>query len=77
VALVAAAIADDDASLEEQTRRHLAIGHRIAATGALAEARAEAQARISRAIAALAILPEGPARAALTTVAEATATREK
>ncbi|MBK7071421.1 MAG: polyprenyl synthetase family protein [Myxococcales bacterium] len=77
VALVAAAIADDEASIEEQTRRHLAIGHRIAATGALAEARAEAQARISRAIAALAVLPEGPARAALQTVAEATATREK
>jgi len=77
VALVADAIADDDGPVEAQTRRHLAIGARIAATGALAEARAEAQARIGRAVAALDVLPAGPARAALITVAEATATREK
>ena len=76
-ALVAAAIADDDAALDVQRSRHLAIAARVQATGALAEARAEAASRITRAIDALAVLPDGPARTALTTVAEATAAREK
>lgn len=76
-ALVATAIADDDATLDVQRSRHLAIAARVHATGALAEARAEAAARITRAIDALAVLPDGAARAALTTVAEATAAREK
>jgi hypothetical protein len=78
-ALVAAAIADDDASLDVQTQP--APGDRGAAshaTGALAEARAEAARRGSPARStALAVLPDGAARAALTTVAEATAAREK
>ena len=76
-ALVADAIADDDAELEVQRRRHLAIAARVTATGALAEARAQAGARIARAIDALTVLPDGPARAALVTVAEATASRER
>ncbi len=45
-------------------------------TGALADARALADTRIAQAIAALDELPAGPARAALVTVAEATAQRE-
>jgi len=75
--LVADAIADDDAVVEVTRTRHRAIGARIEAAGALAEARATANQRIGRAIAALEVLPPGPARASLITVAEATATREK
>lgn len=71
-ALVAAAIADDDGA-----GHHAAIAARIGAAGGLAEARREAQRRIAAAIDALAILPDGPGKAALITVAEATATREK
>ncbi len=47
------------------------------ATGALVEACRLAAARIAAGIAALDALPDGPARAALVTVAEATALREK
>lgn len=75
--LVADAIADDDAVPEVTRMRHRAIGARLAAAGALDEARAAANQRIARAIAALEVLPSGPAKAALVTVAEATATREK
>ena len=75
--LVADAIADDDAVVEVTRTRHRAIGARIEATGALTEARATATQRIASAIAALDVLPVGPARASLVTVAEATAGREK
>jgi octaprenyl-diphosphate synthase len=61
----------------EQVARHRAIAERIHGCGALADARRAATDRIGRAVAALAAVPEGPARAALVTVAEATATREK
>ena len=46
-------------------------------TGALVEARRLARARIDGAVGALAAIPDGPAKAALVTVAEATALREK
>jgi hypothetical protein len=49
----------------------------LARTGALADARALAIARIDAAIEALAVLDDGPAKSALITVAEATALREK
>ncbi|MBP8808069.1 MAG: polyprenyl synthetase family protein [Kofleriaceae bacterium] len=75
VGLVAAAIADDSGAAGPAN--HAAIASRIAAAGGLAEARREAQRRIAAAIDALAILPDGPGKAALITVAEATATRDK
>ena len=46
-------------------------------TGALADARAMAGERIARAVDCLQRVPDGPARAALVTVAEATAHRER
>ena len=46
-------------------------------TGALADARALARERIDLAIAALACFPDGPAKTALITVAEATAHRDR
>jgi octaprenyl-diphosphate synthase len=75
VGLVAAAIADDSGAAGPAN--HAAIASRIAAAGGLAEARREAQRRIAAAIDALAILPDGPGKTALITVAEATATRDK
>ena len=76
-ALVAEAIADADLPVAEQAPRHKAIAEIIAGTGALADARRGATDRIGRAIAALAPVPEGEGKAALVTVAEATATRQK
>lgn len=78
-ALVAEVIAtvDDDSDNSSLALLGPKIGARIEATGALAEARATANQRIARAIAALDVLPVGPGKAALVTVAEATATREK
>ncbi len=76
-ALVAEAIARADAPAGEQIAQHRAIAERIHGSGALAEARRAASERIARAVAALAVVPEGAGKAALTTVAEATATREK
>jgi octaprenyl-diphosphate synthase len=76
-ALVAEAIARADEPAEAQVAQHRAIAERIHACGALADARRAASDRIARAVAALAAVPEGPGKAALTTVAEATATREK
>jgi octaprenyl-diphosphate synthase len=75
--LVGEAIAGADDAIAEQVARHRAIAERIHSSGALAEARRAATERITRAVAALASLPDGPGKAALTTVAEATATREK
>lgn len=76
-ALVGEAIADADAPAAAQITRHRAIAERIHGSGALADARKAAADRINRAVAALSAVPEGPGKAALTTVAEATATREK
>ena len=75
--LVAEAIAGCDEAALEQVARHRAIAERIHGCGALADARRAATDRIARAVASLATLPEGPGKAALITVAEATATREK
>jgi octaprenyl-diphosphate synthase len=68
-ALVRRALDDDDGFDAVQAA--------LVRTGALAEARRLARARIDTAIAALAPLSDGPAKAALVTVAEATALREK
>ena len=70
-------IAGADAPVAEQVSRHRAIAERIHGCGALADARRAATDRIAKAVASLASIPEGPGKAALTTVAEATATREK
>ncbi|MEZ4404104.1 MAG: polyprenyl synthetase family protein [Kofleriaceae bacterium] len=76
-AQVAEAIADDDADGELAAARHHGIAARVVASGGLADARAAASERIARAVDHLTVLPEGPARAALMTVATATITREK
>ena len=76
-ALVAEAIERADAPEGELVAQHRAIAERIHGCGALADARRAATDRITRAVAALAVVPEGAGKAALTTVAEATATREK
>jgi octaprenyl-diphosphate synthase len=57
--------------------RQRAIGERIVACGAVADARRAASERIGRAIAALAPIADGPARQALITVALATDGRER
>lgn len=75
--LVGEAIAGAESPVAEQVARHRAIAERIHGCGALADARRAATDRIGRAVASLAAIPEGPGKAALTTVAEATATREK
>jgi octaprenyl-diphosphate synthase len=69
--VVARVIADDS------DRGHAEVAAALRRTGALAEGRRLARARIDSAIAALDVLPEGPAKAALITVAEATVLREK
>jgi octaprenyl-diphosphate synthase len=76
-ALVAEAIERADAPAGELVAQHRAIAERIHGCGALADARRAATDRIGRAVTALAVVPEGAGKAALTTVAEATATREK
>ncbi len=76
-ALIGEAIDAVDAPTAEQVVRHRVIGERIHACGALADARRTAGERIARAVAALVAVPDGPGKAALTTVAEATATRER
>ena len=70
-AIVARAISDDS----ERGYREVAAG--LVRSGALIEGRRLARARIDSAVAALDVLPDGPAKAALITVAEATALREK
>jgi octaprenyl-diphosphate synthase len=70
-AVVARVIAD------ESGRGHAEVTAGLHRTGALVEARRLARARIDSAVAALAPIPDGPARDALVTVAEATALREK
>lgn len=76
-ALVGEAIARADDGAAEQVGRHRAIAERIHACGALADARRAAAERIGKAVASLAGVPDGPGKAALITVAEATATRER
>jgi octaprenyl-diphosphate synthase len=75
--LVADAIADDTSEPTVQRARHAVIAQRIAATGAVAQARNTAADRIARAVAGLAVLPDGPGKRALITVAEATASRDQ
>lgn len=76
-ALVGEAIARADDGAAEQVGRHRAIAERIHACGALADARRAAAERIGKAVASLAGVPDGPGKAALITVAEATAPRER
>ena len=82
-AVVAEAVAAEEAAeggdgeVVAQTLRHRAIAERIVACGALADARRAASERIARAIAALAPIPDSPARQALITVAMATDGRER
>lgn len=74
---VAALLAEDAELGAASPARCAEVAAALRGTGALAEARRLATARIAAGIAALAPLPDGPAKAALITVAEATALREK